>query len=40
MAETVRLVQDGDLWRAALNALGSLLLCLAAVALGIGVMAL
>ena len=40
MAETVRLVQDGDLWRAALNAVGSLLLCLAAAALGIAGMAL
>ena len=40
MAETVRLMQDGDLWRAALNALGSLVACLAAVALGLGVMAL
>ena len=40
MAETVRLMQDGELWRATLNAVGSLLLCLAAVALGIAVMAL
>ena len=40
MAETVRLAQDGELWRATLNAVGSLLLCLAAAALGIGVMAL
>lgn len=40
MAETVRLVQDGDLWRATLNAVGSLLLCLAAAALGIAGMAI
>jgi CrcB protein len=39
MAETVRLVQDEDLWRAAVNAVGSLLLCVAAVAVGMVVMA-
>jgi CrcB protein len=40
MAETVRLVQDGELWRATLNAVGSLILCVAAAALGMFVMAL
>lgn len=40
MAETVRLIQDGELWRAVLNAVGSLLLCLAAAALGVAVLAL
>lgn len=38
MIETVRLVQSGD-WRwAVANALGTLLLCLAAAAAGVGVM--
>ena len=35
MVETVRLAQDGSLGRPVLNAVGSLLLCLAAVTLGI-----
>ena len=40
MAETVRLMQDGEVWRAASNAVGSLLLCLAAAAVGMWMMAL
>jgi CrcB protein len=38
MVETVRLVQGGDARRAAANALGSLVLALAAAALGVLVM--
>jgi CrcB protein len=40
MVETVRLIQAGDHRRATANALGSLLLALAAAALGVGVMRL
>ncbi len=40
MVETVRLIQAGELRRATVNALGSLLLCLAAAAAGVGLMAL
>ncbi|WP_456787658.1 fluoride efflux transporter CrcB [Cellulomonas sp. P5_C5] len=40
MVETVRLIQAGEARRATANALGSLLLCLAAAALGVGVMAI
>ena len=40
MIETVRMIQDGHLWRATVNAVGSLILCLAAVVAGIAVMAL
>ena len=40
MVETVRLIQAGELRRATANALGSLLLCLGAAALGVGIMAI
>ena len=40
MVETVRLVQAGDVRRATANAVGSVVLCLAAAALGVFVMAL
>ena len=40
MVETVRLIQAGEPRRATVNALGSLLLCLGAAALGVGIMAL
>jgi len=40
MVETVRLIQAGELRRAAVNALGSVLLCLAAASLGVGIMAI
>jgi len=40
MVETVRLVQAGELRRATANALGSVLLCLGAAALGVGLMSL
>ena len=40
MVETVRLIQAGEARRATANALGSLLLCLAAAALGVGIMAI
>jgi fluoride exporter len=39
IAETVRLLQAGDLRRAAANAVGSVVLAVAAAALGVGVMA-
>ncbi|MDO8107258.1 CrcB family protein [Isoptericola sp. b441] len=39
MVETVRLLQAGELRRAALTALGSVVLTVAAAALGVGVMA-
>jgi CrcB protein len=39
MVETVRLIQAGDLRRATANAVGSVLLCLAAAALGVALMA-
>ena len=39
MAETVRLIQAGELRRATANAVGSVLLCLAAAALGVALMA-
>ena len=40
MVETVRLIQAGELRRATANAVGSLLLCLGAAALGVALMAL
>ena len=39
MAETVRLIQAGELRRATANAVGSVLLCLGAAALGVALMA-
>ena len=39
MAETVRLIQAGELRRATANAVGSVLLCLAAAAFGVALMA-
>ncbi|WP_146931422.1 fluoride efflux transporter CrcB [Cellulomonas xylanilytica] len=39
MVETVRLIQAGDLRRATVNAVGSVLLCLGAAAVGVGIMA-
>lgn len=39
MVETVRLVQSGELRRAAVNVLGSLVLSVAAAALGVAIMA-
>ena len=40
MVETVRLIQAGEVRRATANAVGSVLLCLGAAALGVAVMAL
>lgn len=40
MVETVRLIQAGELRRATVNAVGSLVLCLGAAALGVAIMAL
>ena len=40
MAETVRLVQAGEVRRAVVNAVGSVLLCLGAAALGVAAMSL
>lgn len=40
MVETVRLIQAGEVRRATVNAVGSVLLCLGAAALGVGLMAL
>jgi len=39
MVETVRLIQAGEVRRATFNAVGSVLLCLGAAALGVAVMA-
>lgn len=39
MVETVRLAQDGDVRRALLNAAGTLLACVTAAALGVGLLA-